>query len=91
MVRFAPSHDADAPQGGWADESRVDAAQMERDIAEIAAVRDRLLSEPVQVMGRTRRFGLVRTSDCVPILVGGILAFTALVVFGAAASFVSLR
>jgi hypothetical protein len=33
----------------------------------------------------------VRTSDYVPILVGAVLAFTSLIVFGAAASFVSLR
>ena len=40
---------------------------------------------------RTERFDAARTSDYVPILVGGVLAFMSLVVFGAAASFVSLR
>lgn len=66
--------------------------QLERDIAEIEIVRDRLLAEHAadhrqRVAGRS----VARTSDYVPILVGGALAFTLLVVFGAAASFVSLR
>jgi hypothetical protein len=66
--------------------------QLERDIAEIEIVRDRLLAEHAadqrqRVAGRS----MARTSDYVPILVGGALAFTLLVVFGAAASFVSLR
>jgi hypothetical protein len=66
--------------------------QLERDIAEIELVRDRLLSEaertdeaPEATAPRSR------TSDLVPILVGGALGFILLVVFGAAASFVSLR
>jgi hypothetical protein len=68
--------------------------QLERDIAEIELIRDRLLAEPE---ARTVSCDEVtaaapsRTSDQVPILVGGALAFTLLVVFGAAASLVSLR
>ena len=66
--------------------------QLERDIAEIEIVRDRLLAEHAADQ-RQRMAGrpMARTSDYVPILVGGALAFTLLVVFGAAASFVSLR
>jgi hypothetical protein len=63
--------------------------QLERDIAEIEMVRDRLYAEyAAERDTAARRF---RTSDYVPILVGAALAFTLLVVFGAAASFVSLR
>ncbi len=66
--------------------------QLERDIAEIEIARDQLLAEHVadqrqRVAGRS----MARTSDHVPILVGAALAFILLVVFGAAASFVSLR
>jgi hypothetical protein len=66
--------------------------QLERDIAEIEIVRDRLLAEHVaDQRQRVAARPMARTSDYVPILVGGALAFTLLVVFGAAASFVSLR
>jgi hypothetical protein len=81
----------DAGEGSDAD-ARLDLTQLERDIAEIEFVRDRLLSESASAPRKTvDRFPLARTSDFVPILVGGVLAFTSLVVFGAAASFVSLR
>jgi hypothetical protein len=70
----------------------LDVGQVERDIAEIQLVRDRLLSEFAPARRRAAdRLASARTSDYVPILVGGVLAFTSLVVFGAAASFVSLR
>jgi hypothetical protein len=67
--------------------------QLEQDIAEIAARRDALLAEyqpvpRVTVLERPRRS---RTTDYVPILLGCVLGFTLVVVFGAAASFVSLR
>jgi hypothetical protein len=76
--------------------------QLERDIAEIEIARDRLLGETRpnprhDLVARarqdlaTRGSWQVRTTEYVPILVGGALAFTLLVVFGAAASFVSLR
>jgi hypothetical protein len=71
-----------------------DLSQIERDIAEIEVVRDRLLSESALASRRSPsadRFASARTSDFVPILVGGLLAFMSLVVFGAAAWFVSLR
>jgi hypothetical protein len=67
--------------------------QLERDIAEIELVRDQLLSElePAASLAAPEPSLLSRTSDMVPILVGGALGFILLVVFGAAASFVSLR
>src|SRR5262245_18954808 len=64
--------------------------QFARDIAEIQMVRDRLLAMPPAHEGRFRAFA-VRTSDAAPILVGVVLAFTSLIVFAVAASFVSLR
>jgi hypothetical protein len=75
-------------------DAMLELTQIERDIAEIEAVRDRLLSESVPATRRSPSadvFASARTSDIVPILVGGVLAFMSLVVFGAAASFVSLR
>jgi len=91
----APMQGANLTQhvGGGLDDTPLDLSQIERDIAEIEVVRDRLLSEPAPVGPLTRqadRFA-ARTSDYVPILVGGVLAFMSLVVFAAAASFVSLR
>ncbi|MFL5058879.1 MAG: hypothetical protein ACJ8DQ_02260 [Xanthobacteraceae bacterium] len=81
----------DADEGNDA-EAILDLTRIERDIAEIELVRDRLLSASAPARRRTAdRLALARTSDYVPILVGGVLAFTSLVVFGAAASFVSLR
>jgi hypothetical protein len=81
----------DAGEGNDA-EAILDLTRIERDIAEIELVRDRLLSASAPARRRTAdRLALARTSDYVPILVGGVLAFTSLVVFGAAASFVSLR
>ncbi|MFL5104867.1 MAG: hypothetical protein ACJ8DX_02085 [Xanthobacteraceae bacterium] len=81
----------DADEGNDA-EAILDLTRIERDIAEIELVRDRLLSASAPARRRTAdRLASARTSDYVPILVGGVLAFTSLVVFGAAASFVSLR
>jgi hypothetical protein len=81
----------DADEGNDA-EAILDLTRIERDIAEIELVRDRLLSASAPARRRTAdRLALARTSDYVPILIGGVLAFTSLVVFGAAASFVSLR
>jgi hypothetical protein len=68
--------------------------QLERDIAEIELIRDQLLAEPVEAVARVdsaEARAPKRTSDHVPVLVGGALALTLLVVFGAAASLVSLR
>jgi hypothetical protein len=69
--------------------------QLELDVAEIEVRRDALLAEwelerritavPAVLAPRSR------TTDYVPILLGCVLGFTLLVVFGAAASFVSLR
>ncbi len=72
----------------------VEPDQLERDIAEIELIRDRLLAEEdasAVPFDEMRAAAPLRTSDHVPILVGGALAFTLLVVFGAAASLVSLR
>jgi hypothetical protein len=49
---------------------------------------DQLARDIAEIVARPARS---RTSDYVPILVGAVLAFTSLIVFGAAASFVSLR
>jgi hypothetical protein len=69
--------------------------QLERDIEEIEWIRDRLLAEPIaDAAPLTSAKATVvarRTSDHVPILVGGALALTLLIVFGAAASLASLR
>ena len=63
--------------------------QLMRDIAEIERVRDRLAAIPDAA--RTRRpqaLTLVpsRTTDSVPVMIGGVLALVMLAVFGAAAA-----
>ena len=90
------SSDGRAPDPGEGNcgDATLDLSQIKRDVAEIEAVRDRLLSEVAPANRRIRsadRLASARTSDYVPILVGGVLALTSLVVFGAAALFVSLR
>jgi hypothetical protein len=65
--------------------------QLERDMVEIAARRDVLLSEWEQARRVPVEPPRTRTSQYVPILLGSVLGFTLLVAFGAAASFVSLR
>jgi hypothetical protein len=72
--------------------------QLELDIAEIEVRRDALFIEWEQERHMTATppasaapAAWSRTTDHVPILLGCVLGFTLLVVFGAAASFVSLR
>ena len=65
--------------------------QLERDIAEIEIRRDALYAEWERSQRWADPAARSRTSDYVPILLGTVLGFTLLVVFGAAASFVSLR
>ena len=63
--------------------------QLMRDIAEIERVRDRLAAMPVGVpMRRMQAFTLApsRTTDPVPVAIGGVLALVMLTVFGAAAA-----
>jgi hypothetical protein len=64
--------------------------QLMRDIAEIERVRDALDQLPVAVSfsKRTQALTLVpaRTTDPVPVVVGGVLALVMLTVFGAAAA-----
>jgi hypothetical protein len=63
--------------------------QLMRDIAEIEQVRDKLAAIPVAVpMRRMQALTLVpaRTTDPVPVVVGGVLALVMLTVFGAAAA-----
>jgi len=63
--------------------------QLMRDIAEIERVRDKLAAIPVAVsMRRTQALTLVpaRTTDPVPVVIGGVLALVMLTVFGAAAA-----
>jgi hypothetical protein len=64
--------------------------QLMRDIAEIERARDALDQLPVAVSfsKRTQALTLVpaRTTDPVPVVVGGVLALVMLTVFGAAAA-----
>lgn len=65
--------------------------QLMRDIAEIERARDALAAMPVgsfSARRRTQALTLVpsRTTDAVPIVVGGVLALVMLTVFGAAAA-----
>ncbi len=70
------------------------ADQLMRDIAEIERVRDALDQLPVAVSfsKRTQALTLVpaRTTDPVPVVVGGVLALVMLTVFGAAAAMTKL-
>ena len=63
--------------------------QLMRDIAEIERVRDSLAAIPIGVsMRRIQALTLApsRTTDPVPVVVGGVLALVMLTVFGAAAT-----
>jgi hypothetical protein len=69
--------------------------QLMRDIADIIRARDALAAIPVAVMPakrRTQALTLVsaRTTDPVPVVVGGVLALVMLTVFGAAAAMTKL-
>jgi len=72
----------------------VSADQLMRDIAEIERVRDVLAAQPSPVFAkhRTQALTLVpsRTSDAVPVVIGGVLALVMLTVFGAAAAMTKL-
>jgi hypothetical protein len=72
----------------------VAADQLMRDIAEIERVRDVLAARPGPVFAkhRTQALTLVpaRTSDAVPVVIGGVLALVMLTVFGAAAAMTKL-
>jgi hypothetical protein len=63
--------------------------QLMRDVAEIERVRDRLAAIPLALpMRRMQALTLVpaRTTDPVPVVIGGVLALVMLTVFGAAAA-----
>ena len=68
--------------------------QLMRDIAEIERVRDALAAQPQPVFakGRTQALTLApaRTTDAVPVMIGGVLALVMLTVFGAAAAMTKL-
>ena len=66
--------------------------QLMRDIAEIERVRDTLAAIPVNSSRRMQALTLVpaRTTDPVPVVVGGVLALVMLTVFGAAAAMTKL-
>jgi len=69
--------------------------QLMRDIAEIERARDALAALPLSgsfAARRTQALTLVaaRTSDPVPVMVGGVLALVMLTVFGAAAAMTKL-
>ena len=69
------------------------ADQLMRDIAEIERARDALAAIPVAAgKRRTQALTLVpsRTTDPVPVVVGGVLALVMLTVFGAAAAMTKL-
>ena len=85
-----PAPSADAHDGAQSRSATArDAYQLARDMVEIVLRRDQLATMPLGP--RFDRPARSRTSEYVPILVGAVLAFTSLIVFGAAASFVSLR
>ena len=64
--------------------------QLMRDIAEIERVRDALAAHPLPVFAKVRTQALTlvpaRTTDPVPVVIGGVLALVMLTVFGAAAA-----
>ena len=69
--------------------------QLMRDIAEIERARDAIAAMPVAISSgkrRTQALTLVasRTTDPVPVVVGGVLALVMLMVFGAAAAMTKL-
>jgi hypothetical protein len=68
--------------------------QLMRDIAEIERARDALDAVPVGGFSARRRQALTlvpsRTTDPVPVVVGGVLALVMLTVFGAAAAMTKL-
>ena len=69
--------------------------QLMLDIAEIERARDALSAEPVGSFSgkrRTQALTLVpgRTTDSVPVVIGGVLALVMLTVFGAAAAMTKL-
>jgi hypothetical protein len=68
--------------------------QLMRDIAEIERARDALAAMPTLVYGtrRTQALTLVpaRTTDAVPVVIGGVLALVMLTIFGAAAAMTKL-
>lgn len=72
-----------------------DASQLERDIAEIECARDALVDPAPFTIADPRkprsRFSMLRHAESVPILVGSVVGATLLIVFGAAASLISLR
>ena len=67
--------------------------QLMRDIAEIERVRDALAAQPAPVFAKGRTQALTapaRTTDAVPVVIGGVLALVMLTVFGAAAAMTKL-
>ena len=67
--------------------------QLMRDIAEIERVRDALAAQPAPVFAKGRTQALTapaRTTDAVPVMIGGVLALVMLTVFGAAAAMTKL-
>jgi hypothetical protein len=67
--------------------------QLMRDIAEIERVRDALAAQPQPVFAKGRTQALTapaRTTDAVPVVIGGVLALVMLTVFGAAAAMTKL-
>ncbi len=68
--------------------------QLMTDIAEIERVRDALAAQPGPVFAKSRTQALTlvpaRTTDAVPVVIGGVLALVMLTVFGAAAAMTKL-
>jgi hypothetical protein len=84
-----------APPGASAVTPPAAQDQLMRDIAEIARARDTIAALPVNTFSArrgTQALTLVpaRTSDAVPVIVGGVLALVMLTVFGAAAAMTKL-
>jgi hypothetical protein len=68
--------------------------QLMRDIAEIERTRDALAALPAPVYGKRRTQALTlmpsRTTDAVPVVIGGVLALVMLTIFGTAAAMTKL-
>jgi hypothetical protein len=85
-----PAQPAAKPEATPIPPNAVAADQLMRDIAEIERARDALAARPTVSFAKRRTQALTlvpsRTTDPVPVVIGGVLALVMLTVFGAAAA-----